>query len=105
LKATTLSQYSEVNGDDDGEASFVVVTVVVSLLLFVEGVACVVVLVLGEALTPELLIPLSHLHNVIWLSPFGVMSSIPAAIVPFNGASTPVELVWKTSIIMPLPPP
>jgi hypothetical protein len=57
-----------VNGDDDGEeASFVVVVVVVLELLFVEGVPCVlaVVLVLGEALTPELLpIPLSHLHNV-----------------------------------------
>ena len=100
-------QYREVNGDDGEEGSFVVVTVVLLLLLFVEGVPCVlVVLVLEEVLiTPELLIPLSHLHNVIWLSPLGLISSIPAAIIPFNGARIPVELVSKTSIMMPLPPP
>jgi hypothetical protein len=40
-------------------------------------------------------IPLSHLHNVSSLSPFGCISSIPAAITPSNGASIPVELVWK----------
>ncbi len=50
-------------------------------------------------------IPLSHLHAVSSLSPFGCKSLIPAAITPFNGASIPVELVWKIIILMPLPPP
>jgi hypothetical protein len=50
-------------------------------------------------------IPLSHLHAVSSLSPFGCMLLIPAAITPFNGASIPVELVWKIIILMPLPPP
>jgi hypothetical protein len=50
-------------------------------------------------------IPLSYLHNVVSLSPFGCILSIPAAITPFNGASIPVELVWKITVTMPLPPP
>jgi hypothetical protein len=58
-----------------------------------------------ELLLLLLLIPLSHLHNVTSLSPFGLMLSIPAAITPFNGASIPVELVWKITVTMPLPPP
>ena len=50
-------------------------------------------------------IPLSHLLAVSSLSPFGCMSLIPAAITPSNGASIPVELVWKINILNPLPPP
>ena len=49
-----------------------------------------------------LLIPLSHFHNVTWLAPLDIMSSIPAAITPFNGASIPVESVWNTTVTMPL---
>ena len=58
----------------------------------------------GEA-TPELLIPLSHSQNFTLLSPFGCMSSIPAAIIQFNGASILFELVWNTAVTMPLPLP
>jgi hypothetical protein len=64
------------------------------------------------ALAPDVLlaggdngIPLSHLHAVSSLSPFGCKSFIPVAITPSNGASIPVELVWKIIILMPLPPP
>jgi hypothetical protein len=53
--------------------------------------------------TPELLIRLFHSKNFTLLSPFGVMSSIPAAVVSFNGARVPVELVFITAITMPFP--
>jgi hypothetical protein len=33
-----------------------------------------------------------------------VKSSIPASIIPFNGARIPVELVCKIAVTMPLPP-
>ena len=50
-------------------------------------------------------IPLYHLHNVTRLSPSEAKSSIPASIIPFNGARIPVELVCKIAVTMPLPPP
>jgi hypothetical protein len=49
-------------------------------------------------------IPLSHLHNVTRLLPSEVKSSVPASIIPFNGARIPVELVCKIAVTMPLPP-
>ena len=59
----------------------------------------VVVVFLGEdppcigGATPELVIPLSHSHNVTLVPPFGCMSLIPATIIPFNGARVLVESV------------
>ena len=50
-------------------------------------------------------IPFSHLHSVTWLAPLDIISSIPAAIIPFNGASILFELVWNTAVTMPLPLP
>jgi hypothetical protein len=50
-------------------------------------------------------IPLSHLHNVTRLSPSEAKSSIPASIIPFNGARIPVELVCNIAVTMPLPLP
>jgi hypothetical protein len=50
-------------------------------------------------------IPFSHLHSVTWLAPLDFMSSIPAVIIPFNGASILFELVWNTAVTMPLPLP
>ena len=87
-----------VGGDEDnGEPSFAVVrALVLVLLLFADGGASCTAGEEGVAADDMpvelLLIPLSHLHNVI-LSIDGDMSSIPAAIIPFNGARVPVELV------------
>src|SRR5919108_1278093 len=71
----------------------------------VTSVSEVAVLVLVVVVLVDNGIPLSHSHNVTWLSSLGDISSIPAAITPFNGASIPVELVWNTAVTMPLPPP
>src|SRR5919108_6427633 len=77
-----------------------VIAFVVVVFIREEGLSSVaVVLPVGNG------IPLSHLHNVTSLSPFVLMLSIPAATTPFNGASIPVELVWKTTVTIPLPPP
>jgi hypothetical protein len=83
--------------------SSAVVSVAVGVSIGGESSAGVVVAV---AVAPvEKGIPLSHLHAVSSLSPFGCKSLIPAAITPFSGTSKPVELVWKIIILMPLPPP
>jgi hypothetical protein len=77
----------------------VVPAVVVTLVSEVGAALVLVVILVNNG------IPLSHLHAVSSLSPFGCMSLIPAAITPFSGASIPVELVWKINILNPLPPP
>jgi hypothetical protein len=60
---------------------------------------------IGEGATPELVIPLSHSHNVTLVSTFGCMSLIPTTTVPFNGARVPVEFVLITAIVIPFPSP
>jgi hypothetical protein len=85
--------------------------VVVALVSAVVVAFVVVVVFIGGGLSSVVVdgsgngIPLSHLHNVTWLSLADVMSSTPTAIIPFNGASIPVELVWKTAVTMPFPQP
>jgi hypothetical protein len=97
---------SSVEDDIDGVVCYyspppTVVSAVVVTLVSEVGAALVLVVVI----LVDNGIPLSHLHNVIWLSPVDVMSSIPTAIIPFNGANIPVELVWNTAVTMPLPSP
>lgn len=57
----------------------------------------VIVVSIGDSPCTEamskFLIPVSHSQNVVRLSPFGWMSSIPATIMPFNGARLPVGFV------------
>lgn len=86
------------------ETSFAVI-VELLLLLFIESALYVIAEGVTADIPVELLlllvtlalvvfvIPLSHLHNVTWLSPLELKLSIPASIIPFNGARVPVELV------------
>ena len=100
------SGMSSVDGqrEDVSGTSF---AVIVLLLLFIEGSPCVVggaadmpvelllvpLILLALVLLLLLTFPLSHFHNVTWLAPPVLISSIPASIIPFNDASTLVELV------------
>ena len=87
------------------ESRSVVPAAVAVTLISEVAVLVVLVVVFVLVVNNGGIIPLSHLHAVSSLSPFGCRSLIPAAITPSNGASIPVELVWKIIILMPLPPP
>ena len=58
------------------------------VLLFIRDSSC-----RRAEVTVELLItiPLSYLQNVTWPSSLDEISSIPSAIMPFNGASIPAS--------------